>query len=757
MNKVHTLGGIALAGSLLLLGGSVGATGATIKVTTLADENGVNNSACSLREALHVVNSKSKEPWGGCPAGAPVGDNIIQLEAGSYTLDSELPVLASVIIQGADTTIKEDDETTPDVDETLNPYTGKAPNRKPPITVIDAGANNSNPHRIINSYGNTGSTLTLKDVVLTGGIAPSANNKGNGGAIYAALSVSLSNVVISHSNAQRYLDSSGVYRGGMGGAIFFSTSDASLSAEDTVFSDNVSDAEGGAIGMVCEQDRELASHTITITRSLLARNESAYGGAGAIAACGSTTLDISASTLSGNKSVAITQAPLPPVPQSALTYRQTGNAQGQGSVTLANITAAEQSGGAVFGFQALSSISLNNSLLIGNANGNCDLDSAVSFRAGNYNAVDDASCDALLLSSLSANLHPGSGQIDNELLRPLALSGGLTPVYMLKSSSAYALNKGAEGDSCTGADQRGLSRKNGSKCDIGAVERMEPTAVDDSVQNGTDSRVIIADILANDSFGESDTGPSRFADPDRDGGTQAVTVISGGPLVTVPAAGGSTTTQNTCIWHDKNDSNEDYRNKLVIDSRGVLYPDSAPLSCTYQVNVVAEDGTTASSDIATVTATISNIPPTAVNDVYVRPIGVTELSLDLLANDKDVDDEHPFDAPAPNYLIYIASKPSLGDVVGETQLCPGSSYSAGTVKFCYRSDDLKYVAKNAQSPFSDSFQYSVYDDEGAVSGSATVTIKTNAPDPDKGQTGGSLDMAGLLLLSLLGLRRARRL
>ncbi|MDQ8037642.1 MAG: choice-of-anchor Q domain-containing protein [Pedobacter sp.] len=722
-----------LACALLLLGNVAMGAGATIKVTTDQDENG-SGSACSLREALHVINSKSKAAWGGCPDAAAVGDNIIQLEALTYRLTAgELQVLEDVIIQGADTIVAEDDPATPGVDDTLNPYTGLAPNRKRPLTVIDA----EDHSRIINSFGATGSSLSLKDLELRRGSAPFLSNQGNGGAIYAALSLTLDNVVIRDSEAIGELDGT-VPVGGMGGAIFLSLNNISLSATDTTFRNNDAFSAGGAIAMVCTQDLSLASHTVSLTRSLLAENSSLHGGAGAIEACGITTLDITASTLAKNTSKPMPQRqPTPPAPavadepRSAITYRQTVSAQG--SVSITNVTAAEQLGGSVFAFKALASVSLNNSVLIGNTGNNCDLDTALSFPSGNYNSIDDASCNALLLSSGDANI-PG-GAFSDELL-PLAFRGGLTEIYLPNKDSLTVLNVGPSGDNCTGTDQRGLSRKNGSNCDLGAAERMEPTAVDDEAKNGTDSRVVVVDVLANDSFGEDDSGPLHYASP-------AVTVMGTSPGV-------------SCTWSDASAEKEERRNKLLIDNHGVITPESSPASCTYQLNVVGVDPATHPAMTATVTATISNIAPVAVNDIYVRPIGVTQIALNLLANDTDADDSTPFNQPTHLYPIYITTKPVLGDLVGETGLCPGSSYTSGSPKFCY-ARNLTYIAKNPQSPFTDYIQYSVYDDDGSASNTATVTIKTNAPDPDKGETGGSLDLAGGLLLALLGLRRARKL
>lgn len=742
MIKAIRIAKTGIACGLLLLTGGVTAVGSTITVTTDQDENGSNASACSLREALYVVNSKSKAPWGGCPAGAPVGDNIIQLEAKTYVLTAgELTVLSDVIIRGADTIVAKDDAATTNVDETLNPYTGLAPNRKPPVTIIDA----ANSSRIISSLGATGSSLQLKDIELRNGKASPASNQGNGGAIYAALSVSLDNVVIRNSKAQVFMDA-GVPRGGMGGAIFLSKNNTSLSSTDTSLIANSAEATGGVLAMVCDEDLSLASHTISITRSLLAAN-TAVAGAGAIEACGLTSITMTASTLSANQSLASS---------AALNYQQT--VSGQGSVSINSVTAAQQTGGAVFAFKGLGTVGLNNSFLIGNVplaggmGGNCKLDAALSFPSGSYNSIDDASCDALLLLGAGgANLKPGSGLFATELL-PLALKGGLTQVYMLASGSQWALNKGADGESCTGTDQRNLSRKNGAKCDIGAVERMEPTAVDDDVRNGTDSRVIIADVLANDSFGEDDSGPNHYPEP----GTgplqgDAVKVTSTGGTVTPPGG----TAQPVCSWHDKNDANEKYRNKLVIDNLGVITPENAPISCTYEVQVVSGGVLVTSSTVATVKATVSNIAPVAFNDFYVRPLGVLQVTLDILANDTDADDAAPFQS-GHDYIVSISTMPVLGRIDGRTGYCPGSTATSPSPKICY-ARDLTYTASNPQSPFTDYIQYSVYDDDGSASGTATVTIKTNSPDPDKGQTGGSIDWAVAFILALLGLRRARKL
>jgi CSLREA domain-containing protein len=737
----------ALTRSCLLLAGLVTTTAyadTTITVTTYMDENGSNSSACSLREALHVVNDKSKKAWGGCPAASNVGDIIIQLDAAlPYELTlGALQVSGSVTIAGKDTVIVDDEDTA--IDESLNLYTGKTPNRTTPVTIIDGlGAD-----RIIDSYGATGSGLTLKDLVLRNGNADYARYQGNGGAIYAALSVALDNTRIENSHSLGLMDSSvspSVYRGGMGGAIYLSKAGVGLSLSNATLQGNQAEGSGGALAMVCEENLDLAGHSVTISNSLIASNSSTSG-AGAIQGCGSASLTLSNATLA--KSVSATGS-------AALSFLPTR--EGQGSVSLSDVTAAENTGGAALAFGKLSAVVLNNSALLGNA-GNCYLATDTSFTNGNYNALDDHSCDALLVpagSSTYENREVTPGTWANELLA-LGDHGGLTQVYLpLAALTSHVLDRGQALGSC-GTDQRGFPRQSGTACDIGAAERQTPSANADSADSGSNAeRAAIIDVLDNDAFGESDNGTNKYAQP-------AVTVVS------TPTVSESGVLRPVCKWYDDTAVNEDYRNRLVIDNMRAITADGSPVSCTYHVNVTPNGGGAVVSSLAdaTVTAAIKNVSPKAVADVYVRPVGTTSITLNLIDNDTDVDDSNgslstPIKVMDINgnlvdkfAVIYISSKPQLGYIEGTTLPCPDNSASSSKTCFLL---PVRYVAENSQSPFTDSFQYTVYDEDDAASSATTVTIKTDAPDINNGETGGSLDFAGGLLLALLGLRRARKL
>ena len=124
-----------------------------------------------------------------------------------------------------------------------------------------------------------------------------------------------------------------------------------------------------------------------------------------------------------------------------------------------------------------------------------------------------------------------------------------------------------------------------------------------------------------------------------------------------------------------------------------------------------------------------------------RPVGQQSVTFNPLDNDNDKGDGkfglvlNPDGSYGPAvdwatfYPVEIVDQPSLGKIYGASSgLCPGS---AAVPKICVN-PPLRYVADNNMSPFTDTFSYHVYDQDGQTSNSATVSIYTNAPDPDHG-------------------------
>lgn len=750
---------LVIAGLLALVAGAPrAALITTINVTTALDEDGENGAACSLREAVTAANTRL--PYGGCPAGSAFDDNHIQLQSGTYVLSKgELNVSKELVILGNDSQKAAHAEQ-------VDPLTGLAPRRFRPDYVDADAAIGATGTSIQSATGqrifNTTAQLNLQDLVLVGSNsalqASPAAVPGNGGVIFAGNSLGLDNVIIRGGAV-----SGSSAAAGNGGAIFLSGDGTGLTLSDVTIEDNQASREGGGIAMLCRLSlNPYVAHAVTISRSLL-RGNSASAGAGAIQFCGEAAGTLQASTLSGNVSAA---------DSGTLAYVQ-GSSIGKGRLSLSYVTAVEQVGH-VLAANGLAGIVIQGSLLAALTPAGTEVchnpDVAYPWMAtinpsGSYNAITaDGSCNGLL-SPTGNNVSIPVGTSLSSVLVPIRASGsyypaspdgapyGLTDYYLPKVDPASPVLDRAELiANCTATDQRNTVRRSGSQCDIGAVERLQLKANDDEATSKLNTnRLAIVDVLANDAFGEDDvTGPYKFASNAAASGSTPAD-----PAVVIVG------TDTRCQWKLADDP--DYPGKLVVDNGRTLTPASSPITCTYQVR---DTQPSTSTSTGTVTVIIKNAVPKAVADQVLRPVGVSSVSFNPLDNDNDDGDgiygrellstDPDVFGPKPDWAINpieITSPPQLGELRGATGLCPGSALNP---KVCM-TPPIEYVASNSQSPFSDSFNYQVYDRDGAASEPARVTVYTDAPDPDHGGGAGSFDVLGGLVLGLLGLRRFRRL
>lgn len=767
-----------VAGLLVLCAGAPRASlVTTITVTTTADEDGTNPSRCSLREAVHAVNMLKS--YGGCPAGNAFTDNLLQLDPGTYTLTrGELHVTNDIIIKGGDSQKAAHDEVT-------DPLTGVKPRSfRPDYEDADPLVGKTGTY-IVAQPGrrifSTTASLRLEQVVLEGSSssaqtapAPVADN---GGVIFTTSSVSLENVIVRGGNT-----SGSSVAAGNGGAIYLAGDATTLTLTDVSLEGNHADSKGGAIAMLCTAGlNPYAQHTVTVSRSLF-RGNSSTAGAGAIEFCGNAVGTVTASTFSANSSAA---------GSGTLAYVQ-GSAVGLGVIYLNYITAVEQVGH-VIAANGLAALNITGSLLSAfqtpGATSVCfNPDAAVEWAssnpAGSYNAYDnDGSCTALMVSNnvlipvltpLTDVLVPIRTRADYYPASATGAPFGLTDYYLPKVvGGSPILDRAQDIGSRISNDQRNVQRRSGAACDIGAIERLQITARDDVADSAADTdRLGVVDVLANDSFGEDDTtGPYKFAANTPDNPATTSTNELSPSVVLVDDDGGR------CTWKLSDDA--DHPGMMVVqsldtngDPDGALTSDAAPITCTYRV----VDTNSTSSMVGTVKVQIKNQAPNAVNDSYLRPVGAADVVFNPLDNDDDKGDgkfglvrhvtpnADPLLPPtvvygpevdwATFYPIEIVEQPSLGKVYGASSgLCPGS---ASVPKICLN-PPLRYVADNNLSPFTDTFTYHVYDADGQNSGNATVSIRTDAPDPDHGGGAGSLDWLAGLALGLLGLRRFRRL
>lgn len=696
--------------SAIVLTASFNAAAVTITVTTRADQDGTDPENCSLREAVKAINTSVA--YGGCPAGLNRAENRIQLKSGIYELNKELPIKQDTIIAGANTYRTVDDKfgtTEPD------PMTGSDTSRLRPLTTIRPATGKS--IRLINASGSA-SGLELVDLILEGGNPsdPLASNN-YGGAILSGASVSLENVRISSSTAVR------------GGAIFLSGL-AGLTISDSTLSGNVASQMGGAVDMSCYLDGSI-SRTLNINRSTLSGNSS-VSGAGAIAMCGSVTATITASTLSGNAANASA---------GTLHYADSYGAT-DASITLEFLTAAENTGRAVVVSSGHKTVLVKNSVFAQNSAA-CYVNAASNCTVNDLGADNDVANKVIVLADMSEFESDG-----------LAAYGGLTDGYLPLLTGSSILDKVTDG--CKGTDQRNLSRDNVASCDIGALERLQLAAVDDEGKNQAgDGRVAFVDVLANDSYGEDGSGtpvitkPINFQIVNRSG-----TEISDSACSIEPA--------------DPDPDSEHPLPRLKVDTSRVVTSITAPIKCYYQLldGVGTPIGTVA--DAAQAEIFISNLKPITNDDYYMRPVGVTTVQLDLLLNDKD-EDAIAGVPDATHFIIMIKGgtigdragvKTPLGFVSGELVTCPAAAGTGDPVEgsVCFKGGPLLYSADNNLSPFTEEFDYSIYDqhlgEEPLESAAATVTIRTDAPDPESSK-GGSLDWMLLGLGMLAFLRRTR--
>ena len=107
-------------------------------------------------------------------------------------------------------------------------------------------------------------------------------------------------------------------------------------------------------------------------------------------------------------------------------------------------------------------------------------------------------------------------------------------------------------------------------------------------------------------------------------------------------------------------------------------------------------------------------------------------------------------AAGQDLAIRISSLPDPVAVTAERSgPCPGNDK-----KLTCLGGKITVQIKNTLDPFDYKFNYMVYDADGLVSNTATVTLSNSASTPSARSGGGATGILGLLgLFSLIGLRR----
>lgn len=293
-------------------------------------------------------------------------------------------------------------------------------------------------------------TLIASNVVVTGNVASST-----GGGIYNAGTLTMTNGKI----AGNQVASGGVAGGGVEntGVLFLS---------DTVIEHNRGGLYGGGI--------ENFGGRANLIRVIIRKNEAASGagienGSGSVLiAEASAIVENAGSTQGGgiNNSSALVLRNVTLSGNSLLAGPGAGlqNASGGSaslsfvsivSNTIRNTSAADASGLSAVG----STVALTATVIAHNAARNCYAGSGGVFQSFNYNISSDAHCGFLTQPQDASNVNPK--------LAPLKFGGGTYTHMPLQGSPLLDVVDSA---ACLTADQRGVARPQGAKCDVGAYE-----------------------------------------------------------------------------------------------------------------------------------------------------------------------------------------------------------------------------------------------------------------------------------------------
>jgi len=528
------IGAVLVAGVMALPARTTEANGWFVN-TTSDDFDGFCNAVCSLRDAIHEANNSQPPHDIYLPGGTFTLTRIGAHENSNVTGDLDLNNDIFIEGQGPEETIIQSG-----VGDRVFHVTGS-------VVIQSVTVRGGN----INAEGggilSTGS-LTLSNTVVTGNTASGFD----GGGVYNTGSLFINYSTLANNTASD--DGGGLYSTGpttidnstftsndvivnRGGGVYLLNANSSIS--NSTFSGNTSNDYGG--GLYYE------GGTHNLTGSSIVGNSTGVtpgGGGGIFIANGS--ISVATSTISSNWAVdgagifnggafmnidrssvhhniatvsggGLLTYGITDVYNSTISGNVAGNQGGginvqQSELAVINSTVARNSGASGAGIHngagALGGVRALNSILADSTkSGNC----AGGIASNGFNISSDASC---------AFFNIGDFNNTSPLLGPLGLNGGPTRTHALLDGSP-ATDAGNPAV-CLAVDQRGITRPQGLRCDMGAYEALDSDMDGDSdpldPDDDNDSLPDIQDLcrtLAEDYDGYQDEG--GCPDPDNDG------------------------------------------------------------------------------------------------------------------------------------------------------------------------------------------------------------------------------------------------
>ncbi|MDH0031248.1 MULTISPECIES: CSLREA domain-containing protein [unclassified Acinetobacter] len=787
-----------------------------IKVTTFDDEDdGAHpNKTCSLREAL--ITAETRKSYGGCEVTDIISSNqkVIQLEAGTYTLQKELTPNVDVLILGASPIDWQDKKVL--VNDIVNQY--------PAETTLKTTIKAENSRIFNTTVGSQ--ALALNNLILKGG-----RTNDRGGAIYAGADITLQNTQILDSQADKD-----------GGAIYLAGPSASLTLSKTLIQGNHAPI-GSVLSMSCLNDTIYSKRTINISGSSIIKNGDLNSNS-MFELCGEPKVNLENNTIAQNL-VKASSGNLIKFTGDAIVGDETSNPSSilssSSSLILKNNTIVENQGYTTLLYDKIGTKELSYNIIAYNGNSNSyacryllgDVKDQKDFKFNSvsYNAFALTGNNQCILPDESLKNNETNIDISNtnilSLLSPLQEASAYTaflPLYYPKDNNIKTDLVDTGATDCSTTDQRNLSRnttqilhynpEKSNTCDIGSVELMKLTAGDikdlsntsisemvtnyqnqydffnDLVNNPNDAefltyyktrqgqyknlldstkknlkyRGIYLDLNSNkfplpEDIEQSDGSHKlQFFNPDNY--DIKVESLGVGQLETIRPDDNL-----VCEWNPSLQQILIYRKDDIVTQLG------DNVFCKYTIQSKIDNNINSSGLLQ---AIFINMPPVAKNtSVTLKYKEKQKVSLNLLnfAND-DGDTGEGGAGPETNpnkphfwrneegieLPIHLTDVPEkdLHITADRQGPCPEPDQK----EICY-GGNIYIQEVNAFNPFNFSFKYQVYDADGAASNSATVSVISTATTTDDTRPassgGGSSGIFSIFgLLSLLAYRRFRK-
>ena len=780
----------------------------TIYVNTFDDIDDQSSSKCSLRMAVKAA--ELNRSYGGCGAGntAPSAQDYIQLEEGTYKLDTELVPKSSISMMGK---IPQDYSK---VDVISNDYPAKTALK----TIIDG----QNKTRLINT-SNSKSSISVSNVRLQNG-----KSNDRGGALYLGAATTLTGVSILNSTANQ------------GAAIYLEGDNSSLTLTGGVYQGN--QTSNGNLAMMGDVLAMSCLDNLVYTKRTLTFNNNSFIGNGSNLSkstfefCGEPTATLTANTIAQNK-VDGSNGSIIKFTGDSRVNTDVNKLSTASSLGMVSNTIVENNAYATFLYDKIGLKVLSFNVLAFNSNRSCryllgeakdqkNTGVGLAYNALSLTEGSQSQCDVSseVLPEEQTNINVSSNSLF-DLLSNLQTPSEYTsflPVYFPKDNKSETDLVDVNADGCSTQDQRGINRITDgtlildptvrNSCDIGSTEIMRLTAGDingivntslvtllDSYQKELDffkaqvantstnpdflpyynKRIkeyedLITYTKASPNYRAVYVDPFKFSLPDEtvsaDGSRQIqhltadnydVSVISRG-VGAITGSGDNAKLEARpddhllCKWDANLKRIVAYRVDDGITQAGEYN------FCQYTLTLKNTDKK--SSGLMQVN--FVNIAPIAKADSYTIQYGTDQkITVNLLENDSD-DGDGPVstlvnkpnkpafyhDADGVELPIRLTSVPTGITVTPErTGACPYPDQK----ETCY-GGKLTIQVKNNFNPFNYKFSYLVYDADGAKSEEASVSLNNTAATPNNQSSSGGGSLGLFTVLGLVGLVLYRR-